>query len=331
MEIDGSYGEGGGQILRTAIALACITGIKTQIFNIRARRDPPGLKHQHLTALLAAGDLSNASIDGAEIGSREVLFKPGEITPGGYTIDIGTAGSITLLLQTLIPVAAFADEKVILRVRGGTNVRWSPTIEYFSEVFCHFLRELGINTHLSIERYGFYPKGGGKIKLEIFPWTQKKKINFTSRGEKDRIKALSVATTHLREANVAERQVKGFRRILSCKKDISYVDSYSIGSSITGVAYFDRTRVGSSCLGEKGKRAEIVGKEAAQTLKEEMESDAALDRYMGDQIIPYLGLTRGEITVSTVTNHLKTNVWVTENFLPVTFSIERNTVHAVRE
>ena len=327
-EIDGSYCEGGGQILRTAVALSGITKEETRVYKIREGRDPPGLKPQHLSAVRAAGAICNAKITGAEIGSKEILFSPGDITPGGYTVDIGTAGSITLLLQTLIPIAAFADDTVILRVRGGTNVRWSPSIEYFSEIFLYFLDKIGIGTELELKRHGFYPKGGGKIKLKIFPWRKKEQINCTERGRKEKIQTISIATPSLKDARVAERQAYSFRRVLPCRKEILYVDSYSTGSSITGLAYFENSRMGSCSMGERGKRAEIVGKEAAEILKRDIHSGAALDGHMGDQIIPYLGFVGGRITVPAITTHLKTNCRVVEQFLPVWFHIERDTVEA---
>ncbi|MCK4637770.1 MAG: RNA 3'-phosphate cyclase, partial [Methanomicrobia archaeon] len=176
IEIDGSYCEGGGQILRTAVALAGITGKETRIINIRANRDPPGLKRQHLTGILAAGKICDALIEGVEIGSKEVVFRPDTIKSGNYKIDIGTAGSITLLLQTLIPISVFSDEKIVLKITGGTNVRWSPSIEYYSEIFLYFLEKIGINTKMGILRHGFYPKGGGKIRFEASPWEKKKKV-----------------------------------------------------------------------------------------------------------------------------------------------------------
>ena len=326
IEIDGSYCEGGGQILRTAVALAGVTGKETRIFNIRASRDPPGLKRQHLTGILAAVKICNALVEGAEIGSKEVVFRPDTINSGKYKIDIGTAGSVTLLLQTLIPITIFSDKKTVLNITGGTNVQWSPSIDYYSEVFLYFLKEMGIETKMEILRYGFYPKGGGKIRFEVLPWKEKKKIDLTERGEKKKIKTISVATHHLKSAEVAERQIRGFRRVLSCEKETKYVDSYSIGSSVTGTAHFENSRIGSSVLGERGKKAEIVGREAAEELKKEIESNAVLDKYMGDQIIPYLGLVGGKIKVSEITDHLKSNIGVTEKFLPVKFKIEGNIV-----
>jgi len=326
IEIDGSYCEGGGQILRTAIALSGITGKKTRIYNIRANRDPPGLKRQHLTGILSAKEICDAEVEGAEIGSKEIVFKPSTIKSGKYRIDIGTAGSITLLLQSLIPIAVFSDDKITLEITGGTNVQWSPTMDYYSEIFLYFLKKAGIDVKLEVFRYGFYPKGGGKVKIKIFPWKNRERIEFTEKGEKKKIKAVSIATKDLKNAEVAERQVKGFRRVLSCEKEIRYVDSYSTGSSITGIAYFENTRMGSSALGERGKRAEIVGREAGEKLKKEIETDGVLDRYMGDQIIPYMGIAGGKIVVSEVTDHLKSNIWVVEKFLPVKFEMRGNIV-----
>lgn len=326
IEIDGSYCEGGGQILRTAVALAGVTGKETRIFNIRASRDPPGLKRQHLAGILAAVKICNALVEGAEIGSKEVVFRPDTINSGKYKIDIGTAGSVTLLLQTLIPITIFSDKKTVLNITGGTNVQWSPSIDYYSEIFLYFLKKIGIETKMEILRYGFYPKGGGKIRFEVLSWENKNRIDLTERGEKKNIRTISVATHHLKNAEVAERQIRGFRRVLPCEKETKYVDSYSIGSSITGTAHFENSRMGSSVLGERGKKAEIVGREAAEELKKEIESNAVLDKHMGDQIIPYLGLVGGKIKVSEITDHLKSNIWAVEKFLPVKFKIEGNIV-----
>src|SRR3989344_3672879 len=157
--IDGSYGEGGGQIIRTAIAMSAIEQVPIKITNIRANRSNPGLQAQHITGLKAAAELCDAKITGAKLGSTELTFEPNKIRFGKFKFDVGTAGAITLVLQTIIPIAAFAPSKTKFEIIGGTNVSWSPTIEYFQNIFCDYAEKFNLLIDVNIEKYGFYPTG----------------------------------------------------------------------------------------------------------------------------------------------------------------------------
>ena len=169
IEIDGSFGEGGGQIVRTAVALSAVTGDPVRITRIREGRKKPGLSPQHVTSILALAKVANARIEGAKPRSPEITFRPGEIRGGRREIDIGTAGSITLLLECLLPALVFADSPSTLTVRGGTDVKWSPTIDYLSHVALLAFAEFGVLSRLSCRRRGYYPRGGGIATLEVVP------------------------------------------------------------------------------------------------------------------------------------------------------------------
>jgi RNA 3'-terminal phosphate cyclase (GTP) len=330
-KIDGSHGEGGGQILRTSICLSALTKTPCVIENIRANRPTPGLKPQHLAGLRAAADICHAKTKGLETGSERVEFFPGEITGGKYTIEIGTAGSVTLILQILVPICLQAKDVVTLTITGGTDVKWSPSVSYFQRVFCWFLEKMGITISFQVEKYGFYPKGGGRVKAVIHPWKEKKPLYLVERGAVTRIEVESIAAQALKNARVAERQSKAFQEVFSDysvhNKDV-YVKTFNPGSSFCAVAHCEHTVLGADSLGERGKPAEKVGKEAAFTLKKEIESGGALDTHMVDQIIPYLALTGGEISGSQISEHAKTNIWVCQQFLDTVITVSGNSVKA---
>ncbi len=315
--VDGSMGEGGGQIIRTAAAFSAVTGETVRVTNIRAGRPNPGLRPQHLKAVEAAAELCGGEVTGLSVGSAEFTFTPGEITSGTFKVDVGTAGSVTLVLQTLLPVAFKAPDKVVLDVRGGTDVRWSPTADYFEHVFLHMLRRSGFNVEMEVLERGFYPKGGGRVKVEVKP--SGGRLEFTERGGLTGVKVHSLATEHLRGREVAERQAKGFMKEASPHHEVEavergYAESLSVGSSFTAYAGYDGTRLGVCVLGEKGVKAEDVGASAAKQLMGEMSSPGAVDSHMADQIIPYVALAGGRVKIPEVTGHLKTNADVVRLF-----------------
>jgi RNA 3'-terminal phosphate cyclase (ATP) len=182
LEIDGSYGEGGGQVLRTALSLACLCQRPFRILNIRRGRKPPGLRPQHLTTVRALQLLCSATVNGAETGSTELTFAPRGVTSGEFAFDIGTAGSTSLVLQTLLPVLAFSGQKSTVILQGGTHVPFSPSYHYLAEVFVPILARLGINVRLSASAFGFYPRGGGRIRAEIDPVRQLQSLQLPARG-----------------------------------------------------------------------------------------------------------------------------------------------------
>ncbi len=330
IEIDGAHGEGGGQIIRTAIAMSAITGKPVRITNIRANRSNPGLQPQHLTGVTAAAELCNAKLKGAELGSTEIEFIPGKIKTGGFRFDIGTAGAITLVLQTLIPICAFAPGAVRLEIKGGTHALHAPAIEYFQNIFCDYAEKFGLIVNCEVEKYGFFPKGGGIVKVNVKPIKHGKPLALIEHGKLLDVKVYSIASEDLGGANVADRQVAGFRANVSAglpvKEFTNYAKTLSTGSAIYAHALFENCKLACSALGERGKKAEDVGKQCADGLLKEVNSNATVDKHLADQLIPFLGLFGGEFITSEITEHTKTNIWVVEQFVEKKFRVENNKI-----
>ncbi len=328
VEIDGGYLEGGGQILRTAIALSAITKIPVRIFNIRKGRERPGLRPQHLAGILAAGKICDARLRGAELNSTEIEFIPQEIRGGIYNLWTGTAGSITLILQTLTPLGIYADKPLQLNIKGGTAVPFSPTITYFERVFCDYLKKMGISITTEVKRHGFYPKGGGEVYVHINPGSIES-VDFTEGGPFKGIEVWAFASPHLKKAKVGERLIQGFQEIFpEANYKYKYVDADSPGCYIQGIAIYENCRLGADALGERGVPAEEIGRKAGISLKEILSSNTCFDNYMIDQIIPYIALLtfrtkrNTKIRFFKMTRHAQTNLWLVEKFLPVRFEIE---------
>lgn len=324
IKIKGSYGEGGGAIIRNSLALSLITQKPFEITNIRKNRSNPGLRAQHLKCVHAAQELSNAQVMGDKLHSTKLSFKPGKIQPQTLSVDIGTAGSTTLLIQSILPACITSEKKTRLRIRGGTDTKWSIPIDYLVNVF--FPR---INVKIKINEItrGYYPKGGGFVDINVYPKTAKK-ISLTELGELKQIKGVSHASSHLRKAKVAERQASSARKNLKThpiKIKTEYINTLSVGSGICLWAEFDSGAiVGASCLGERGKRAEIVGKQAAERLNTQMK--APVDKYLADQLIVYLAMHGGKIKTTEITNHTKTNIHIAEKFLEGKFEVNNDLI-----
>lgn len=333
LTIDGAYHEGGGQIIRTSVALSALTGNPVRIINIRAKRCNPGLQAQHVVGILSLAKLCGAKTTGVEIGSNAVEFIPKEIKGGEYSVDVGTAGSIPLVLQTLILPAIHAKEPVNFEISGGTDVKWSPTIDYTKHIFFYFLEKMGADVKIDILKRGFYPKGGGAVKAAIKPakMARLELANSGHRGEKCKIRIWSAASECLKNARVAERQADGANRIFQgimaagniTERTIEYAQSLSAGSSILIQADYENCRLGATALGELYKPAEKVGEEAALLLEKQMRSGACLDEWMADQIVPYLALFGGSVKVAEITPHAETNMWVVEQFLNIKFNADK--------
>ncbi len=307
IEIDGSMGEGGGQILRTAIAVSAITGRPVRIFNIRAKRRNPGLRPQHLNAIRAIAELSGGRVEGASIGSREIVFYPGRIRGGRLNIDVGTAGSVPLILQALLPVMAYAESPVSITLRGGTDVPMSPPIDYVRWVLSGLLEKLGYMFTVTVRRRGHYPRGGGIVDVVVEdPPHGFRGRSFMERGVMKGVYGRSHAVRLPR--HVAERQARSaaavIRRRLGVEPRID-VEWYEPGrdphlgpgSGIVLWAVFEETVMGGDSRGARGKRAEVVGEEAANMLVEDIDSGAVLDRHASDMIPLYLALAGGEYWV----------------------------------
>ena len=335
--IDGSRGEGGGQILRTSLALAAITGRPFRIANIRARRRNPGLAAQHLAAIEAARALSGAAVEGARHGSTGLLFRPSPLRGGTFQVAVGTAGAVTLVLETAITIALFAPAPVTITVTGGTDVPWSPTVAYLEGVFLAHLARLGARVRLHIERRGVYPKGGGEVRAAIGPWRPPppNPVELRAQGGPAHLEVTSMADATLAHARAAERQLDGFAAAAdpawgAPTPHVVYAPMRNPGTSLSARLVTDTTILGASALGERGKRAEIVGREAADLLYAEWAGGAAVDRWMADQITPFLGLLGGAVHTSAITSHAETSIRIVERFLPVHFSIHGKTIAARR-
>ncbi|MEM4717208.1 MAG: RNA 3'-terminal phosphate cyclase [Desulfurococcaceae archaeon] len=329
LRIDGSMGEGGGQVLRYSLALSALLLKPIEIYNIRARRDNPGLRPQHLTAVKAIAELTNAMVEGAVVGSSRLLFKPRDRLCGDFEFDIGTAGSVSLVIQAVLPLLLYSDCHSKITIKGGTNVPLSPSIDYTIHVFSHNLRRLGIEFNIKVHRRGHYPRGGGIVDLEVYPLKNPiSPIELVSRGKPIQLGVLSycVKLPH----HVAKRQADSassiLRKIFGIEPRV-VVETYPpdrdphLGPG-SGVLVYVETdngiRLGADSLGEKGKPAEVVGEEAARVFVEEYETGMAFDRHMGDMLVPYLFLARGKsiIGVSRITMHLITAIELSKIFMP---------------
>lgn len=326
LRIDGSYGEGGGQVLRTALALSAITGRAVEVVNIRANRPKPGLAVQHMHGVKALARLCSARVEGAEVGSTRVYFEPGEITPQRLRIDIGTAGSISLILQVLLLPSAFSGGEVVLDVKGGTDVRWSPPIDYLKHVLLPVAAKLGFSADIEVLARGYYPRGGGRVRVRVKPVKKLKGAVLLERGRLLGVRGIAHASRLPR--HVVEREAKAASELLAeYNPEITLEErkDFSTGTGITLWACYENTRLGASALGERGKPAERVGEEAARALLLEIESGASVDVHLADQLVPFLALAEGasKFTVREVTGHLKTNIFVTEQILGKRFEIRK--------
>ncbi|NCO80515.1 RNA 3'-phosphate cyclase, partial [bacterium] len=259
IEIDGSIGEAGGQVLRTACALSAVTKKPCRVFNVRKGRSKPGLMPQHLLGIQALAQLCNGRLEGDFLGSEEIKFYPGEINGSRTSINvkIETAGSITLVLQTLIPPSLFTPAPIKITFDGGaTDTFFSPSVDHFRYVFLKTLEKMGGKVEVNILRRGYYPEGGAKVEVKISP-TKLKNLNLTERGSLKKILVISGASNALKEKRVAERQIAGVREVLGklklpTEEKIEYYDTRCPGSQLSLVAEFENTVIGTDNLGKLG-------------------------------------------------------------------------------
>lgn len=284
-----------------------------------------GLKTQHIEGIYSIGELCNAKISGLDLGSRTLTFEPGKLDPHDLKVRISTAGSIGLVLQAIMLAAARTKKGFPISVKGGgTWGKWAPPVEYLSRVF---LPLLGEKTEIEVIRDGLYPKGGAEVMVQLKP-LKLKELSFVEHGPLKEIRILSLASAHLQKQNVAERQADAAARALSEKistelaVETKYVETLSAGSGILLVAECASSFMGADVLGELGKAAEQVGKEAALALMQDY-ARGAVDRHASDMLLPYMALAgKGSVKVSEMTDHVVSNAAVIERFLPVRFTLE---------
>ena len=337
IEIDGSYGEGGGQIVRTALFLSSVLKVPVRIRRIRAGRKNGGLKRQHLWIVKVLRELCGAQVKGVKLGSEDLTFIPGRMREGSYTVDLRSAGSIGLFLQTVLPVTLFVPGRVEVCVTGGTEVPSSPTIDWIRFVYLRYLLPIPGLLKLDVLRRGYFPRGGGEVRLSVESGLKRELVGLKEireflkervgpfkglRGEVKRVHLISIAHESLRGRRVVERQVSGalefWERTGLPRPEVyrQYVSSPSIGTSVTMWLEDEEGMVmGADSLGKRGKPAEEVGMECARKLYEDLSSGATVDRHLADHLIPWIALRGGSVRVPELTGHVITNVWVVERFL----------------
>ncbi len=334
--INGAYGEGGGQVLRTSLTLSALLGEPVRIENIRAKRRNPGLQAQHLTGVWAIAQICDAELEGAELGSLALTFKPQSPPRSGeYAFDVaearkgGSAGAISLVFQTLLLPLAFAPGPSHLTLRGGTHVAWSPPFHYLKHVYLPTLERMGLEARVGIEKWGWYPIGGGEMTTTIRGQEEGylSGLNLVERGELKRLWGIS-AVSNL-PAHIGQRQKKRAEESLRKRgfnPQIEIVDAPSPGqgTAVFLVAEYEQAVAGFSSLGKRGKPAEKVAEEACREFVTYHQSGACLDQHLADQLILPLALapTPSAFTTCEITQHLLTNVWVVGQFLDVSFEIE---------
>ncbi|MGD0818969.1 MAG: RNA 3'-terminal phosphate cyclase [Methanomassiliicoccales archaeon] len=321
IEIDGSEGEGGGQMLRTALALSALTGRSFKFDHIRARRDRPGLAPQHLTGVKGVAEVCHAMVDGAIVGSTSLTFEPGVVEAGDYRFDVGTAGSITLVLQACMLACARTRARTEFDIIGGTNVRMSPPSDYLEHVLFPLLRTMGYEIDVKIPARGFYPQGGGEM---IVGMTKGEHILPLSLEETGRFKGITgVCFTQKLPDHIAERMASTARKILVGHSPVKLImdrrEGHSIGAGIFLAAEYENTVLASDALGDRGISSEKLGELAATSLLREMGSGETLDHHAADQILPYVSLAAGPSTflVSDLSTHFQTQVEMIRKFLDV--------------
>ena len=322
IEIDGSLGEGGGQVLRSALTLSMVTGQPFRITQIRARRAKPGLMRQHLVAVQAAAAVSGAHVEGAEVDSQELLFVPGTITGGDYSFAIGTAGSCTLVLQTILPALLFARTASTVRISGGTHNPLAPPAPFIDRAYCATLRKMGAAIELDVERVGFYPAGGGVLVARIAPCAQLAPCLLFDRGERRAAYAESVIAGV--PVDVAQRELAGVGAGLGWSdanlRTVHLPPSQGPGNVLLATLEYEHVTVVFAAFGEKSVTAENVAKSLVWRVRRYLASGAVVDEYLADQLmVPLAVAGGGAFTFDKLSQHARTNASIIARFLPVAF------------
>ena len=322
--IDGSFGEGGGQILRTSLALSLVTGKPFRIERIRAGRKNPGLLRQHLTAVNAAAGIGRAEISGASMGSRDLTFTPGEVTPGHYHFAVGTAGSATLVLQTVLPALLTSNGPTMLLLEGGTHNPFAPPFNFLVKSYLPLLNRMGARIEARLERPGFYPAGGGKFSVTIEPGSRLERLDLTSRGEVRGRKATAIVASLPR--TIAERELAIVGKKMSWPAEslaIEAVDnSRGPGNLLTIEIECEHVTEVFTGFGERGVHAEAVAEKAVQQVRRYLASEAAAGEYLADQLILPMAIGRGGVfTTGPPSRHTTTNIAVVQKFLDIEVAV----------
>jgi RNA 3'-terminal phosphate cyclase (ATP) len=329
--IDGSFGEGGGQILRTSLGLSLVTGQPFRIDKIRAGRRNPGLLRQHLTAVKAAAKIGQAEVIGANIGSTQLTFTPGRVAHGDYQFAVGTAGSATLVLQTILPallISGDRDQRTQLALEGGTHNPFAPPFDFLARAFLPLLERMGVRVEARLERYGFYPAGGGRVEIIIRPAKRLEPIELNERGNILNRRATALVA-HL-PRNIAERELGVVHRKLSWPqkwlKAESVTNSPGPGNVITLEIESENVTEVFTGFGERNVAAEAVADQAVIAARRYLASDVAAGEYLADQLLLPMALARGgSFTTVPPSRHTTTNIEIIRKFLDVEIGAEQMT------
>lgn len=364
LEIDGSYGEGGGALLRTALALSTLTNKPFKIKNIRSGRQRPGLKAQHLCGIKALKEITGSKTPKIELGVTEIWFQPGKIKSGDYTFDIGTAGSITLFLQTILLPCLFAPGKISITIKGGTCGKWQASVDYLQHILIPHLNKFVKNITVKILKRGYFPKGGGVINVEISPMfklnkhkdyiglleeinSKVKNIDLSKQGELEQFKGIINMSLELTENNFDGRVINSLKNLLrpfNVPVNISSEirQTQSIGGELLiwsrhsnnqkEIDVNNPIHLSGDALITKNSSPNDVAKEAVEEMVKELSSFGAVDKFLCDQLLQFVGLKEGsKIVASEITMHSKTNMFIIEKFLPIRFKVEGDNITILKK
>ncbi|EPG37622.1 RNA 3'-terminal phosphate cyclase [Acinetobacter colistiniresistens] len=317
IQIDGSQGEGGGQILRTALTLSMITGQAFELINIRAGRKKPGLMRQHLVCVQASQQISQAYVEGAELHSQHLYFAPQHVQSGKYQFQIGSAGSTTLVLQTLLPALLLQNEASELTISGGTHNPLAPTADFIEHCFLPTLTKMGIETEFKLNKAGFFPIGAGEIQIKIQPWRHRNKFSLLERGALQNTAAFVAVLNLSKEAQIAERELTTLSKRLKLDAQQQFhLNGISQGNTAyVRVEHQHHTQL-FTALGEMRKSAEQIASHLAEQVKQYINSQAVVDEYLADQLLLPMALGQGgEFTAQCISEHTRTQATMIEKFI----------------
>lgn len=335
IQLDGSLGEGGGQILRTALGLSLVTGTPFTIEKIRAGRENPGLLRQHRTAVMAAAQVGRAEVSGAEIGSTALTFKPGRVSAGEYAFSVGSAGSATLVLQTVLPALLLASSPSRLSLEGGTHNPWAPPYDFLERAFLPLLARMGARVTATLSRRGYFPAGGGCFTAAIDPAVTLAPFDLPERGEARSTRASALVAALSPE--IARRELETLGRRLSLERDqlrmVEDRESAGPGNAVMVEIESEHVTEVFTGFGEKGVSAEAVAEQVADEVRRYRAARVPVGEHLADQLLIPMALARGgSFATVPLTPHATTNMDVIRKFLPVRFDVDRTSdlVHRVR-